>query len=38
MEVHTIVQDTVIKTITRKRNAKGNWLSKEALQAAEKKR
>ena len=39
MEVHNIVQETVIKTIPKKKkyqNAK--WLSEEALQTAEKKR
>ena len=33
MEVHDIVQETVIKTIHKKRNArKKKWLSEEALQ------
>ena len=36
MEVHDIVQETVIKTILKKRKAK--WLSEEALQIAEKRR
>ena len=36
MEVHSIVQEAVIKTIPKKRKAK--WLSEEALQLAEKRR
>ena len=37
MEVHDIVQEAVIKTITKKNKCKkGKWLSKEALQIAEK--
>ena len=41
-EVHAIVQEAVIKTIPKKRNAKRQnakkWLSEEALQIAEKRR
>ena len=38
-EVRDIVQEAVIKTIPRKRNAKkAKWLSEEALQIAEKRR
>ena len=36
MEVHDIVQETGIKTIPKKKNAK--WLSEEALQIAVKRR
>ena len=37
MEVCDIVQDTVIKTIPKKRKCqKAKWLSEEALQIAEK--
>ena len=36
-EVHDIVQEAVIKTITRKKKCKkAKWLSEEALQIAEK--
>ena len=36
-EVHDIVQEAVIKTITRKKKyKKAKWLSEEALQIAEK--
>ena len=36
-EVHDIVQETVIKTIPKKRKCKkAKWLSEEALQIAEK--
>ena len=39
MEVHDIVQQTVIKTIPKKRKCKkAKWLSEEALQIAEKRR
>ena len=38
MEVHNIVQEVVIKTIPRKNCKKAKWLSKEALQIAEKRR
>ena len=39
MEVHDIVQETVIKTILKKKKCKkANWLSEEALQMAEKRR
>ena len=39
MEVHDIVQETVIKTISKKKKCKkAKWLSEEALQIAEKKR
>ena len=39
MEVHDIVQETVIKTIPKKRECKkAKWLSEEALQIAEKRR
>ena len=39
MEVHGIIQEAVIKTIPKKRNAKkAKWLSEEALQIAEKRR
>ena len=38
-EVHNIVQDVVIKTISKKKKCKkAKWLSEEALQIAEKKR
>ena len=35
IEVHDIVQEAVIKTISRKRCKKAKWLSEEALQIAE---
>ena len=36
MEVHVIVQETVIKIFPKKKNAKkAKWLSEEALQIAE---
>ena len=36
-EVHDIVQETVIKTISKKKKCKrAKWLSEEALQIAEK--
>ena len=39
MEVHDIVQEAVIMTIPKKKKCKkAKWLSKEALQIAEKKR
>ena len=39
MEVHDIVQETVIKTIPKKKKfKKAKWLSEEALQIAEKRR
>jgi len=39
MEVHGIIQEAVIKTIPKKRNAKkAKWLSDEALQIPEKRR
>ena len=39
MEVHDIVQEAVIKTITKKKKCKkAKWLSDEALQRAEKRR
>ena len=39
MEVHDIVQEAVIKTIPKKKKCKNaKWLSKEALQIAEKRR
>ena len=38
MEVHNIVQEAVIKTITKKKCKKAKWLSEEALQIAERKR
>ena len=39
MEVHDIVQETVIKTILKKKECKkAKWLSDEALQIAEKRR
>ena len=39
MEVHTIVQEAVTKTIPKKNKCKkANWLSEEALQIAEKRR
>ena len=39
MEVHDIVQEAVIKTIPKKKKCKkAKWLSKEALQIAEKRR
>ena len=38
MEVHDIIQEAVIKTITKKKKCKkAKWLSDEALQIAEKK-
>ena len=37
MEVHDIVQEAVIKTISKKKKSKkAKWLSEEALQIAEK--
>ena len=37
MEVHTIVQEVVTKTIPKKKKCKkAKWLSEEALQPAEK--
>ena len=39
MEVRDIVQDTVIKTIPKKKKCrKAKWLSEEALQIAEKRK
>ena len=39
MEVYDIVQETVIKTIPKKKKCKkAKWLSEEALQIAEKRR
>ena len=39
MEVHDIVQETVIKTILKKKKCKkAKWLSEEALQIAVKRR
>ena len=39
MEVHDIVQELVIKTISKKKKCKkAKWLSEEALQIAEKRR
>ena len=39
MEVHDIVQETVIKTISKKKKCKKEkWLSEEALQIANKRR
>ena len=39
METHDIVQETVFKTIPKKKKCKkAKWLSEEALQIAEKKR
>ena len=39
MEVHDIVQETVIKTIPKKKKCqKPKWLSEEALQTAVKRR
>ena len=39
MQVHDIVQETVIKTIPKKKKCKkAKWLSEEALQLAEKRR
>ena len=39
MEVHDIVQETGIKTISKKRKCKkAKWLSEEALQISEKRR
>ena len=39
MEVHDIVQETVIKTIPKKKKCKkARWLSEEALHIAEKRR
>ena len=39
MEVHDIVQETVIKTIPKKKKCKkAKWLFEEALQTAEKRR
>ena len=38
-EIHNIVQDAVIKTITKKKKCKkAKWLSEEALQIAERRR
>ena len=37
-EVHDIVQEAVIKSIPRKRNAKGKMVSEEALQITEKRK
>ena len=38
-EIHNIVQETVIKTIPKKKKyKKANWLSEEALQIAAKRR
>ena len=39
MEVHDIVQEAVIKTITKKKKCKkSKWLSEEALKIVEKRR
>ena len=39
MEVHDVVQEAVIKTITKKNKCKkAKWLSEEALQIAERRR
>ena len=39
MEVHNIVQEAVIKTISKKKKCKkAKWLSEEALQIVEKRR
>ena len=39
MEVHDIVQEAVIKTISKKKkHKKAKWLSEEALQIAEKRK
>ena len=39
MEVHSIVQEAVFKTISKKRKCKkAKWLSEEALQTAEERR
>ena len=39
MEVHNIVQEAVIKSISKKKNCKNaKWLSEEALQITENKR
>ena len=39
MKVHNTVQEAVIKTIPKKKKCKkAKWLSKEALQVAEKRR
>ena len=39
MEIHDIVQEAVIKTITKKKKCKkAKWLSEEAIQIAEKRR
>ena len=39
MEVHNIVQEAVTKTIPKKKKCKeAKWLSKEALQIAERRR
>ena len=38
MEVHDIVQKTVIKTIPKKKMQKAKWLSEDTLQIAEKRR
>ena len=39
METHDIVQETIIKTILKKKKCKkAKWLSEEALQIAEKRR
>ena len=37
-EVHDIVQEAVIKTISKKNAKKAEWFSEEALQIAEKRR
>ena len=37
-EVHDIVQETVIKTIPKKKCKKAKWLSEEAVQTAMKRR
>ena len=38
MEVHDIVQEAVIKSISKERIEKGKWLYEEALQIAEERR
>ena len=39
MDVHNVVQEAMIKTISKKKKCKkAKWLSEEALQTAEKKR
>ena len=38
MELHNIVQEAMIKTITKKKCKKAKWLSEEALQIAMKRR